>query len=126
MGALEGKVGLVAGGGTGIGRAVAERFGREGARVAVFGRRPEPVREVAAAIRAAGGAALAVAGDAGVESDVAGLVAAARSEWGGVDIMVNSAAGGLQAPPTQISAADLAEGPRIHLVRALGPANPLT
>src|SRR5258706_963877 len=118
MGALEGKVGLVAGGGTGIGRAVAERFGREGARVAVFGRRPEPVREVAGAIRAAGGAALAVAGDAGVESDVAGLVAAARREGGGVDIMVNSAAGGLPSPPTGISAAAFAQVRPLHLVGA--------
>jgi NAD(P)-dependent dehydrogenase (short-subunit alcohol dehydrogenase family) len=105
MGALDGKVALVAGGGTGIGRAVAERFAREGARVAVFGRRPEPVREVASAIRGAGGAALAIAGDAGVESDVAGLVAAARTEWGGVDVMVNSAAVRLQSPLTAISAA---------------------
>src|SRR5713226_948048 len=118
MGALDGKVALVAGGGTGIGRAVAERFAREGARVAVFGRRPEPVREVASAIRGAGGAALAIAGDAGVESDVAGLVAAARTEWGGVDVMVNSAAVRLRAPLTEISAADFAEVLRINLVGA--------
>src|SRR5258705_4264155 len=126
MGALDGKVALVAGGGTGIGRAVAERFGREGARVAVFGRRPEPVREVAAAIGAAGGAGLAVAGDAGVESDVAGLVAAARSEWGGVDIMVNSAAVRLQSPLTEISAADFAEVLRINLVGAFVLTNLVT
>src|SRR6185503_643093 len=81
MGALEGKIALVAGAGTGIGRAVAERFAREGAHVAVFGRRPEPLREVAAAITGAGGTALAIAGDAGVELDVGRLVAAARTEW---------------------------------------------
>ena len=118
MGALDGKVALVAGGGTGIGRAVAQRFAREGARVAVFGRRPEPLREVAGAIAGAGGAALAIAGDAGVESDVARLVAAARTEWGGVDVVVNSAAVRLQSPLTEISAADFAEVLRINLVGA--------
>jgi NAD(P)-dependent dehydrogenase (short-subunit alcohol dehydrogenase family) len=118
MGALEGKVALVAGGGTGIGRAVAERFAREGAQVAVFGRRPEPVREVAGAIRGAGGTALAIAGDVGLEHDVGRLVAAARAEWGGVDVLVNSAAVRLQAPLTGISAADFAEVVRINLVGA--------
>jgi NAD(P)-dependent dehydrogenase (short-subunit alcohol dehydrogenase family) len=118
MGALEGKVALVAGGGTGIGRAVAERFAREGARVAVFGRRPDPLRAVAVAIGEAGGAALAVAGDVGVERDVARLVAAAQAEWGGVDVMVNSAAVRLQAPLTEIPAADFAEVLRINLVGA--------
>jgi NAD(P)-dependent dehydrogenase (short-subunit alcohol dehydrogenase family) len=118
VGALDGKVALVAGGGTGIGRAVAERFAREGARVALFGRRPEPLREVAGAIERAGGAALAIAGDAGVERDVARLVAAARAEWGGVDVMVNSAAVRLQSPLTEISAADFAEVLRINLVGA--------
>jgi gluconate 5-dehydrogenase len=118
MGALDGKVALVAGGGTGIGRAIAERFAREGARVAVFGRRPEPLREVAGAIGRAGGTALAIAGDAGHESDVAGLVAAARTEWGGVDVMVNSAAVRLQSRLTEISAADFAEVLRINLVGA--------
>jgi NAD(P)-dependent dehydrogenase (short-subunit alcohol dehydrogenase family) len=118
MGAREGKVALVAGGGTGIGRAVAERFAREGARVAVFGRRPEPVREVASAIRGAGGTALAIAGDVGLERDVGRLVAAARTEWGGVDVLVNSAAVRLQARLTGISAADFAEVLRVNLVGA--------
>jgi NAD(P)-dependent dehydrogenase (short-subunit alcohol dehydrogenase family) len=108
----------VAGGGTGIGRAVALRFAREGARVALFGRRPEPLREVASAIRNASGAALAIAGDAGLESDVARLVAAARTEWGGVDVMVNSAAVRLQSPLTEISAADFSEVLRTNLVGA--------
>ncbi|HEY7871071.1 MAG TPA: SDR family NAD(P)-dependent oxidoreductase [Methylomirabilota bacterium] len=118
MGALDGKIALVTGGGTGIGRAVAMRFVQEGARVVVFGRRPEPLREVAAAITASGGAALAVAGDVGVESDVARLVAAARSEWGGVDVAVNSAAVRLQSPLADISAADFAEVLRVNLVGA--------
>ena len=118
MGALDGKVAIVAGGGTGIGRAVAEHFSREGARVAVFGRRPEPLREVVGAITAGGGTALAVAGDAGVEPDVARLVAKALGRWGGVDVLVNSAAVRLQAPLGEISAGEFAEVLRVNLVGA--------
>src|SRR6266567_2758949 len=58
--ALEGKVALIAGGGTGIGRATAELFGQEGARVVVFGRRPEPLAETVDAIVKAGGVGAAV------------------------------------------------------------------
>ena len=118
MGALDGKVALVAGGGTGIGRAIAERFAREGARVAVFGRRPEPLREVAQAIAAAGGVGHAAAGDVGVEADVARLVSEARRLWGGVDVLVNSAAVRLNAPLEKVAAGDFAEVLRINLVGA--------
>jgi NAD(P)-dependent dehydrogenase (short-subunit alcohol dehydrogenase family) len=118
MGTLDGKVAIVAGGGTGIGRAVALRFAAEGARVVVFGRRPEPLREVAAAVTAAGGAARAVAGDVGVEADVVRLMDETLRQWGGVDVMVNSAAVRLNAPLGDIPAADFAEVLRINLVGA--------
>jgi NAD(P)-dependent dehydrogenase (short-subunit alcohol dehydrogenase family) len=118
MGALEGKVALVAGGGTGIGRAVALCFAREGARVAVFGRRPEPLHEVAQAIDAAGGVGHAEAGDVGVEVDVARLVSETRRLWGGVDVLVNSAAVRLNAPLEKVTADDFAEVLRINLVGA--------
>ena len=98
MGTLDGKVAIVAGGGTGIGRAIALLFAREGAHVAVFGRRSAPLREVAEAIAADGGTARAVAGDVGVESDVASLIAETRRELGGVDVLVNSAAVRLRSP----------------------------
>ena len=118
MPALDGRAAIVAGGGTGIGRAIALAFAREGARVAVFGRRAEPLREVMDAIAATGGTARAVAGDAGDEGDVARLVDEVCAGWGGVDVMVNAAAVRLNAPLDDISAADFAEVLRINLVGA--------
>lgn len=115
---LDGKVALVAGGGTGIGRATAELFAREGARVVVFGRRSEPLAETVDAISRGGGTARAMAGDVGVEADVARLVHAARTEFGGVDTLVNSAAVRLRSPLVEISAGDFAEVLRINLVGA--------
>jgi gluconate 5-dehydrogenase len=118
MGMLDGKIALIAGGGTGIGRATAELFAAEGARVVVFGRRPEPLGGAVDAIARAGGQARAVVGDVSVEADASRLVAVARAEWGGVDILVNSAAVRLRAPLTDISAEDFAEVLRINLVGA--------
>lgn len=118
MARLEGKVALVAGGGTGIGRATAELFAVEGASVVIFGRRPEPLADVVDAIRKAGGTASAVSGDVGNEADVSRFVAAARAEHGGVDVLVNSAAVRLRSPLLDISAADFAEVLRINLVGA--------
>jgi NAD(P)-dependent dehydrogenase (short-subunit alcohol dehydrogenase family) len=118
MARLDGKVALIAGGGSGIGRATAELFAKEGARVVIFGRRPEPLAETVEAITKAGGTASAVSGDVGSEADVARLVGAARSEHGGVDVLVNSAAVRLRSPLLDISAADFAEVLRINLVGA--------
>jgi len=118
MKALDGKVTIVAGGGTGIGRATAELFASEGARVVIFGRRPEPLAETVTAISQAGGVATAVSGDVGSEADVAQLVGSARAEYGGVDVLVNSAAVRLRSALLEISAADFAEVLRINLVGA--------
>src|SRR6266511_2261619 len=118
MARLEGKVALVAGGGTGIGRATAELFAAEGASVVIFGRRPEPLADTVDAIRKAGGTASAVSGDVGSEADVSRFVAEARTEHGGVDVLVNCAAVSLRSPLLDISAADFAEVLRINLVGA--------
>jgi meso-butanediol dehydrogenase/(S,S)-butanediol dehydrogenase/diacetyl reductase len=83
---LTGRVALITGGGTGIGAACAQRFAREGARVAVMGRRRDLLDAVAAEVDG-----LAVAGDASSAVDVSRAVGAATKQWGGLDILVASA-----------------------------------
>ena len=118
MATLDGKVAIVTGAGSGIGRATAILFASEGARVVVFGRRPEPLADVVDAIAKAGGQATAVSGDVASESDVERLMAAATREHGGIDILVNSAAVRLRSALVEITAADFAEVLRINLVGA--------
>jgi NAD(P)-dependent dehydrogenase (short-subunit alcohol dehydrogenase family) len=83
---LEGKVAVITGGGTGIGAATARRFAEEGAKVAVTGRRPEPLEVVATET---GG--LAVAGDVADEEHARGAVTAAVEAYGGLDVLVANA-----------------------------------
>jgi NAD(P)-dependent dehydrogenase (short-subunit alcohol dehydrogenase family) len=89
--ALAGQVAVVTGAGTGIGRAAALAFAGAGARVALSGRREGPLDEVAAAIHAAGGEALVVAGDVSQTADVDALFDAVAGRWGRVDVLLNNA-----------------------------------
>lgn len=91
MGRLEGRIALVTGGGTGIGRATAERFAGEGASVMISGRRQPPLEETATAIVAAGGKAAFCTGDVAVEADARRMVDATVETFGGLDILVNNA-----------------------------------
>ncbi len=85
---LENKIAIVTGGGTGIGLACAELFAREGARVVLFGRRPEPLE---AAVRNIGVVASSVSGDITKNEDVDRLVKHALEKHGRIDILVNNA-----------------------------------
>ncbi len=85
MGALDGKVAIITGAGSGIGRSSAIRFAAEGAKL-VIADKSEEVHETAKSISASGGQVLAMQIDAGVEADVAKVVAAAVSTYGGVDV----------------------------------------
>ena len=101
VGWLDGQVAVITGAGTGIGAAVAERFVAEGAAVVLTGRRPGPLRDVAAAL---GDRALAVPGDAADAADMAGVARAARARFGGLDILVANA--GATAPGTAADVTD--------------------
>jgi 3-oxoacyl-[acyl-carrier protein] reductase len=90
---LKGKVAIVTGAGTGLGRAIAVMFAREGAKVTLNGRRAEPIEKAAAEIAQAGGTALACAGDATKTADVKRLVEATVRTFGRLDILVNNAGG---------------------------------
>jgi len=90
-GLLNGEVALVTGAGRGFGRAIAERFAREGAKVALFARSRDQIGEAAEAIRAAGGTAIAVAGDATSRSDVDRAVGAVEAGLGPIGLFVNNA-----------------------------------
>lgn len=98
-----GRVALVTGGGTGIGRATALAFARLGASVVVAGRRPEPLDEVAAAVEQLGSDALAVPTNIREVTDVEALRDAAYGRFGKVDFVVNNAGGQFPALPSQIS-----------------------
>src|ERR1700759_1424086 len=84
-GILEGKVALVTGGASGIGRATAVAMAREGARVAVMDRSEESAAATVALINAAGGQAIAIGGDVTSEADVTAMVARTVSAFGRID-----------------------------------------
>jgi 3-oxoacyl-[acyl-carrier protein] reductase len=86
---LDGKVALITGAGSGIGRASAERFAAEGAQVVAVDLQGEA--ETAAAIEAAGGDALALSTDVADESAVAAMAEAALERFGKVDVLMNNA-----------------------------------
>ena len=88
---LKGKVAIVTGGGTGIGKAIALEFSKEGAKVAITGRRSNKLQEVVDTIKKSGGEAIAITGDVSKPSDVDQIVKTTVDTYKRLDILVNSA-----------------------------------
>jgi NAD(P)-dependent dehydrogenase (short-subunit alcohol dehydrogenase family) len=105
MGRVEGKVTLVTGAGSGIGRAVALLFAREGAKLVVADRNAEGGNQTVAEIRAAGGEAIFVQADVSHEADCERMVRTAVDQYGHLDILHNHAGilHPLDGPITELS-----------------------
>jgi 3-oxoacyl-[acyl-carrier protein] reductase len=104
---LHGKVALVSGGSRGIGRAIAERLGRDGADVALtYAGNRDKAEAVAATIRAGGVRALALPSDLREVSQTRALFAAVLEQFGRLDIVVNNAGISVFKPTTDIEEAN--------------------
>ena len=110
---------IVTGGGGGIGGATCRRFGREGARVAVFDLNYEAARKVAADIQQAGGKAEAFECDITRRSSVDAAVAAAEAKLGPIDVLVNNAGWDVFRPFTKTEPAQWDKLIAINLTGAL-------
>lgn len=116
MGQLDGKIAIITGAGSGIGRASARRFAAEGARL-VIGDKSDSVHETARMISDVGGTVSAMTIDAGVEGDVAAMVAKAVDTYGGIDIaFANAGIGGGMSGIFDLGAEEWAEILRVNLI----------
>lgn len=100
MALLENKVAFVSGGGSGIGRAVAEAYAREGAKVVVSDINVEHGEETVKIIKEKGGEAFFIKGDSSSASDNKHMVEVTVSKYGRLDIACNNAGMGGPAKPT--------------------------
>src|SRR5215510_810957 len=101
MGQLEGRVALITGASKGVGRVLSSMFAREGAAVVCAARSRELVEETTAMVKAEGGRAIVVVGDAAVEADVQRMVEAGAKAFGKIDTLVNNAGDGGPTKPVQ-------------------------
>lgn len=106
MGRYSGQVVWITGGGSGIGLATAVELARQGAKVAVSGRRVEKLSDAVQAVEAAGGEALAVACDVNDEEACRGAVAEIVARWGRLDVAMANAGFAVAGYVTKLTPAD--------------------
>jgi 3-hydroxybutyrate dehydrogenase len=112
---LEGKVAIVTGAASGIGKAIAQRYAREGAKVAIADLDLNAAKAAAAEITSAGGEASGVAMDVTCEDAVNTGVAGVVATYGGIDILVSNAGIQIVHPVEEFSYADWKKLIAIHI-----------
>jgi len=100
---LKGRTIFITGGGTGLGKSMALRFAQLGANIFLMGRRPEPLAQTVKEIAAHGARGAYFAGDIRDFAAVENAIATAFGEFGGVDTLVNNAAGNFIARTEKLS-----------------------
>jgi len=101
---FSGRVALVTGGGSGIGRATAIELGRQGAKVAVLSRRQDRIDETCEEVVAAGGEALGISADVTSEQELGEAVRLIDATWGRLDsVVANAGANGVFAPLDELT-----------------------
>lgn len=88
---LSGKVALITGGGTGIGKAIAQALAEEGARIALVSRNPSHLETAKAALQGLGHSVLTTQVDVRKKAEVQNAVSKVQDTWGSIDILVNNA-----------------------------------
>lgn len=118
---LRGRVALVAGGSQGIGRAAALELAREGARVAICGRREDAVQQAASSIGAAlpGTEVLAVSADVTHADDLERLASTVLDRFGPVEVLVNAVGHGYRKPFSDLTDADWQASYDVNLLSAV-------
>ncbi len=107
-GCLEGRVALITGGTSGIGKATALLFGREGASVAITGRRHELGQAVAGEVEAHGGRAIFIGADHTRPHDCGRVIETVMADWGRLDILFNNAGAVIRGTAEETSEVDWA------------------